>query len=238
MNMPRSPAALVVLTWIVLLNREKVKARDNCTLGYWNCGDICIPQRQQCHCGGAQIQRGTQSDEYWCCSKSPCVGLGFWDKDEYGQYFWSGGGNCSNGEVLHLSQPCEGECDVAFPSISLPGSVRYTHCPPENRNTSISQCIHTAEKDNGMFTCIDRRDENPFLRKNITRSFDLSAILSKCTVPPGEYSISEIVEGSPGLTVTIYFYALVEGILSAYRTIHGARKIYGTQDGRSIANMT
>ena len=102
----RAQLALSLLTLIALLKNCKVQASDSCGTRNWRCGDICIPHSKPCLCGGGLIQE----EEQWCCSEKPCTGLGVWQlsgDNIFAGFGWSEGGNCSSGNALHLSQPCE-----------------------------------------------------------------------------------------------------------------------------------
>ena len=182
----RAQIALSVLTWIAILSSCKIQASGRCGINHWKCGNICIPTKEPCHCGGVKIQYKYIQNEEWCCSEKPCTSLGEYEKTGdplFEIYGWSKGGNCSSGKVLHLSQPCQGMCNDEYSTDP---------CPTKAKNSSVNQCILQGDVNDKLFTCLNRADENPFSLQTIT-DLDLSDILTKCTMGPGKY------EKLPGL---------------------------------------
>ena len=87
---------------------------DGCLFAeYYRCGDLCIPQSSQCHCGNTTLTFVTDYDKY-CCNNVPCEAIddgdydrNLFEKDPKPDY---GDGVCGDGEVLSLSQPCQENC--------------------------------------------------------------------------------------------------------------------------------
>ena len=153
--------------------------------------------------------------EQWCCSSEPCHGLGnksFPGKDLFtgirglvenraygggGETVFSGGADCSAGTVLHLRQPCHGKCnDINRGFVDL--YRNYVPCSHPNYKNNISQCIRAADKNDNLFTCLNRADENPFPSTNVHETtldaLDLDELLTSCTTEgKGPF------QGAPGL---------------------------------------
>ena len=56
----------------------------------------------------------------------------------------------------------------------------YTYCQSEKNN---AQMIRKAEEDNGIFNCLNRHDEFPFLKKNRSTSTQGAEWLTKVNEP-------------------------------------------------------
>ena len=185
--------ALTALIFIAFLNNSKVHAEDGCGITFWRCGDICIsflPQEDNvtipmCHCGSDIIQI---QEPRWCCSDEPCNGLGPWGHDNGLGSGYMHGGNCTTGKVLHLSQPCHGKCNTNSKLDSIVSNERATEpCTYRDKTKNISQCVLSGSKNDRIFNCVNRADENPFSTHDKTNSttLDLSAILTSCTTSKG-----------------------------------------------------
>ena len=138
-----------------------------------------------CHCGSDIIQI---QEPRWCCSDAPCNGLGPWGHDNGLGSGYTRGGYCTTGKVLHLSQPCNGKCNTNSEVDSTYSNERVAEpCTYTDKTKNISQCVLTGQKNDKIFNCVNRADENPFSTHDKTNSttLDLSAILTSCTTSKG-----------------------------------------------------
>ena len=214
----RAQIALAALIWTAFLSN--IQAEGGCGTGFWRCGDICISvnplednvTKPVCHCGSAILDTyRLVIEQTWCCSDEPCDGLGsFYHHLGMGSGY-TGGGNCTNGKVLHLSQPCKGKCNANDNDLdTLLFHSRTTEpCATANNVSDVTQCIPQREKNNNVFTCINRADENPFATYDTTdmTSLDLNVILTSCTTGPSKINLrAGVLPGSLGLRCPHFLY--------------------------------
>ena len=153
-----------------------------------------------CHCGSTILQFGSES---WCCSDQPCSGLGSWQNDiKFSRRSggWMGGANCTNGKVLPFSQPCKGKCHENKMDFFLYNNRSYIPCTQPDKTKNVTQCIPQSKKNDQLFTCVNRADENPYSTYGLIRStnFDLNVILETCTTGNGSLQLN-LQPGRPGL---------------------------------------
>ena len=92
---------LSAVIWLTLLT--VVIARDSCeVIDDYLCGDLCINQFKNCHCGNDTLQEFWADKKYYCCIQP--------SDDRQQCYQESGAGHCPEGRKLELSEQCDGHC--------------------------------------------------------------------------------------------------------------------------------
>ena len=180
--------AFKLLIAIVLLPAH-TQAAEGCKEKLsWKCGDVCIHRRAKCSCDGTTF---SDDEGKWCCQSALCSGEGEWNE---AREYWRGkeegedgiiiGATCP-GTVLNLTEACRGQCNF-YPEdeYRMIGAVRsHIPCTPTDPSFNTTHCFIETAKEDGVYDCDNRADENPFKNvsnKNSSSILDFSKILIPC----------------------------------------------------------
>ena len=136
---------------LLSLTVRQSQGRDGCPSGGdYLCGDVCIPLKRTCTCGGDTQYGNAGLPSSYCCL--PAISLPA-NKNQCQRVRTNG--KCSDGNVTNLTEPCGGECFTEYRTLrnqSYLGGLRATY------KCESGDCVLMRDMCSGYATCQDKSD--------------------------------------------------------------------------------